>query len=99
MEPAKPLSNSCEPTKSLSTRTQRAQELCSKCEIESSTGNTELHLAVMRNDSKRIRELLQQKANIKIKNKAGDSPLDLAVLFDSDLLLILDDELMRGLCS
>ena len=60
-------------------------------------GNTLLHEAVMKNDVDKIRYLLKQGADVNKKNKFGETPLSLAVEYDSDLMLYVDDELRGGM--
>ena len=53
-------------------------------------GNTALHFAVMRNDVKLMKYLLKHGARIDVKNTFGESPMSLAVEYDSDLMLYVN---------
>ena len=55
-----------------------------------SYGNTLLHLAVMKNDVELMKNLLKQGYDVRKKNKFGESPLSLAVEYDSDLTLYIE---------
>ena len=62
-------------------------------EVIDNFGNTLLHEAVRHNDVEMIKLLLSHNASIDVKNKFGETPKSLAVEYDSDLMLYVDEDL------